>query len=155
MDLTAFAVCPLTFLCRILALGFLGMGLSSQTFPRSAARGSNNEQRKSNSGSEDISTTIHDWLCAIKSHHCFPCSGDKVTAAMDVTHKETTFFAHSNQHQQSLYMIALPSFEAKHYILRMISMGACFLLQCPSIEYCLCSLISPIKINGQSNQIRS
>jgi len=53
----------------------------------------------------------------------FPRSRDKVikaryddAAAMDDTHKETIFSAHSDL--QSLYMIVLSSLEAKHYMLR-------------------------------------
>lgn len=85
--------------------------------------GSHNEQRNTTSGSEDISASDHDWLRAIKSIQSLPRSEDKVVkaryddaAAMDDAHKETTFSAHSNP--QSIYMIALSSLEAKHYMLR-------------------------------------
>jgi hypothetical protein len=73
------------------------------------------------SGSYRISASDHDWPRAIKStQHCLR-SRDKVikaryddAAAMDDAHKETTFSAHSNP--QSIYMIALSSLEAKHYM---------------------------------------
>lgn len=99
---------PLLFACLHSFVAFLHSGSlvwmsHPSPLPRSAARGSNNEQRKTRSGSEDISASDLDWPHAIKSTQNVPRSEDKVikaryddAAAMDDAHKETTFSAHSN-----------------------------------------------------------
>ena len=121
-------VCPLTFLCRILAASSLGAHFSSTSaFGCGKAQTMNKET--SILGSEVIrnrpkkSCTQAALALIWRQGHQSP---NVDCAEMENIDKENTLFAHSDRHRQSIYMTALSSSQAKHYIPLSCRCQCCF-----------------------------